>query len=154
MMQEPHPSGTDQSDSAVPHDQASPGGTDQHDSPAPRDETSPGDQRGAATPPVEVAVERTGGFAGLTKQWRAEPPVAEASTWIDLISRCPWDAPDSLAEASRDPHGGGADRFTWRIQARCGEADEREAELGDAALVGAWRELVDAVRTWGTADGR
>lgn len=130
-MQEPHPSGTDQ-----------------HDSAAPRDEAGPSEQPGAVTAPLEVAVKRTGGFAGLTKQWRAEPPETEASTWIDLISRCPWDAPESLAEAAQGPRSGGADRFTWRIHARCGDADEREAELADAALVGAWRELVDAVRAW------
>ncbi len=73
-------------------------------------------------PPVEVAVKRTGGFAGMTKQWRAEPPADEASIWIDLIAQCPWDAPDSLApgpargesEDGRPPAG--ADRFTWWVQ--------------------------------------
>ncbi|MDY0909084.1 protealysin inhibitor emfourin [Microbacterium sp. CFBP9034] len=112
--------------------------------------------------PIEVAVTRTGGFAGLTRQWRAEPPPAEAPQWITLIAQCPWDAasPDPVedqgsADGPEGPlgpePGRGADRFVWWIHARCGEADEREAELPDDAVVGAWRELVDAVREWNKA---
>src|SRR5690242_18323836 len=85
--------------------------------------------------PIAVAVKRTGGFAGLTKQWRAEPPATEASAWIDLIAQCPWDS-----VVPREAPG--ADRFTWWIRARCGEEDEREAELPDDEMVGAWRALV------------
>jgi hypothetical protein len=144
-MQEPHPSGTEERPSV-----------------APGDRPADGDPAAPAVPaqPVEVAVKRTGGFAGMTKQWRAEPPADEASVWIDLIAQCPWDAPDSLAaepargesEDGRPPAG--ADRFTWWIHARCGEDEEREAELPDAALVGAWRELVEAVRAWSLSTNR
>jgi hypothetical protein len=137
-MQEPHPSGTDERAPVVPA-VGSPDGD--------------GAATESAAQPVEVAVKRTGGFAGLTKQWRAEPAPAEASVWIDLIAQCPWDAPSAPGEAARG-HGTdgrpptGADTFTWRIHARCGDEDEREAELPDDALVGAWRDLVDAVREW------
>ncbi|WP_345801977.1 protealysin inhibitor emfourin [Microbacterium sp. AZCO] len=93
------------------------------------------------SPTLVVAVTRTGGFAGLTKQWRAEPREDEASVWISLISRCPWDDP-----AERDMRG--ADRFQWNIRAQCGDEDDREAELADSAVTGPWRELVDAVRDW------
>ncbi|WP_240642061.1 protealysin inhibitor emfourin [Microbacterium sulfonylureivorans] len=108
--------------------------------------------------PVEVAVKRSGGFAGLTRHWQADPPPAEASQWIELISNCPWDAapavpPDGEVPAGDDPHPPrGADRFTWWIRARCGEEPERETELPDDEVVGAWRELVDAVRAWGRPD--
>ena len=106
----------------------------------------------AAAPPVEVAVTRSGGFAGMTKRWHVEPAPDEASVWIDLIAQCPWDAPSSVVPARGDAADGrppaGADRFTWWIRARCGEQDEREAELPDDEVVGAWRELVDAVRDW------
>ncbi len=142
-MQEPHPSGTDERAPVVPA-VGSPDGD--------------GAATEAAVQPVEVAVKRTGGFAGLTKQWRAEPAAAEASVWIDLIAQCPWDAPGTPGDAERgeaargDGAGGrppaGADTFTWWIHARCGDEDEREAELPDDALVGAWRDLVDAVREW------
>lgn len=102
-------------------------------------------------------MKRTGGFAGLTKQWRAEPAEAEASVWIDLIAQCPWDAPATAARGDGEGDGGdaaeslGADRFVWWIRARCGEQDEREAELPDDEMVGAWRALVDAVREWSPA---
>ena len=160
MIQEPHPSGTDERGSDAPAPSPTP-----VPEPAPR---RPSDEAGQpVTAPVQVAVKRTGGFAGLTKQWRAEPPADEASVWISLISQCPWDAPDSLAadrtgrgdgtargESSDGRPPAGADRFTWWIQARCGDTDEREAEVPDGALVGAWRELVDAVRDWSRqADG-
>ncbi len=144
-MQEPHPSGTDQRPSAAPGDRPGTGEGSAHPSPA---------------LPVEVAVKRTGGFAGMTKQWRAEPPADEASVWIDLIAQCPWDEPDSLAgDAARgDSSDGrppaGADRFVWWIHARCGEAEEREAELPDDEMVGAWRALVDAVRDWNRSAGK
>ena len=46
-----------------------------------------------------------------------------------------------------------ADGFVWIIRATCSGADPREAELPDDAVVGAWRELVDAVRDWSRRSG-
>lgn len=94
--------------------------------------------------PVRVDVTRTGGIAGVARAWTAEPSEGEASDWTMLIERCPWDAP--AAEAT------GADRYTWEIAAVCGP-DERRTELPDSDLVGAWRELVDAVRDWAGRPG-
>lgn len=91
--------------------------------------------------PVVVAVTRSGGFAGLTREWTAEPAPEDAPVWVDLIERCPWDDP-----LDRDPAG--ADRFVWSIHATCGDAAERAADLPDRALTGPWRALVDAVRDW------
>lgn len=96
----------------------------------------------APPPPVAVAVIRTGGMAGLRREWRAEPPEEEASTWQEMISRCPWD------ESSGADAATGADRFRWLIRARCEGEPEQEAELSEHDLVGAWRDLVDAVRAW------
>jgi len=93
-------------------------------------------------PPVTVAVTRTGGMAGLRREWRAEPPEDEASTWQSLIERCPW---NERTAADAAP---GADRYQWRIRARCADEPEQEAELSEDEVVGAWRELVDAVRDW------
>lgn len=135
------------------------------------------DARPEGAAAVEVAVKRTGGFAGLTKQWHAEPAADEAPQWIALIAQCPWDAAapvpttgdtvDTVDDAAPHPapspgpsptpsaagpppqsRNAGADRFTWWIRARCGEDLDRETELGDDEVVGAWRELVDAVRDW------
>jgi hypothetical protein len=94
---------------------------------------------------VAVRVTRTGGFAGLRREWRAEPPAGETTQWIALIQSCPWNA-TTVADAAQ-----GADRFVWSIRAECG-ADQLSAELADHDVSGPWRELVDVVRN--TADPR
>ena len=40
------------------------------------------------------------------------------------------------------------DGFVWWIRATWSGTDAREAELADQEVVGAWRDLVDAVREW------
>lgn len=93
---------------------------------------------------VTVLVTRTGGFAGLRREWRAQPPDGDAARWIALIRSCPWDevAPDP-AEGRTPPRG--ADRFVWSIRTQCGP-DERAAQLTDDDVNGPWRDLVDTVR--------
>jgi hypothetical protein len=121
----------------------------------PRDDASRPAQPGAPAPrtaPVEVDVTRSGGIAGMTRRWRAEPADDEVSQWVALIDRCPWN--DVSARASGDGRGPVADGFVWRISARWTEDDRREAELPDDAVTGAWRDLVDAVRAWSSPDGR
>lgn len=104
----------------------------------PRPETDPvGD--------IEVGVARTGGIAGIRREWTATPPPDQTDAWAELIARCPWGISATTGAA------GGADRFVWSIRARC-EGDVRRAELGDAEMTGAWRDLVDAVREW-NSDG-
>lgn len=123
-------------------------------------------------PAVEVDVARTGGIAGMTRRWSAQPPETEAPEWISLIDRCPWneahaaaaagvDDPDAAAQrnaasepaddAPATPAGSRSpmpDSFVWFIRASWSGTDPREAELFDDEVVGAWRELVDAVRDW------
>ncbi|MCP2637432.1 hypothetical protein K0817_012790 [Microbacterium sp. HD4P20] len=112
-----------------------------------------------AAAPIEVDVARTGGFAGMTRHWTAQPPPEKASEWISLLDRCPWDeapapstgepvTPSPIA-ADRDPV---PDGFVWWIRASWSGAFTKEAELPDDAITGAWRELVDAVREWGRRD--
>lgn len=104
-----------------------------------------------AAPPVEIDVARTGGFAGMTRRWTVQPPEDEASHWLTLIDRCPWD--DATA-AGDDPAAGRrviADGFVWWIRVSWSESRTREAELPEDALTGAWRDLVDAVRAWSRA---
>jgi hypothetical protein len=140
------------------------------------------------TPAVEVDVARTGGIAGITRRWSAQPPESEASEWISLIDRCPWSEAPSPADADGAPAEDRAasapatgrlqrttdapitaedtpssptaparapmpDGFVWIIRATWSGSDPREAELPDDALVGAWRELVDAVRDWSRQSG-
>ena len=90
---------------------------------------------------VVIAVVRTGGIAGIRRQWRVEAEPDDTVEWIDLIDRCPWD---------QEPDGSvGADRFMWSIRART-PSERRERELPDSALDGPWRALVDAVRAAST----
>lgn len=94
-------------------------------------------------PPVLVTVTRTGGIAGLRRQWRAEPAEGDVPQWVELIRECPWDA----AAAPSPPRG--ADMFVWRILAHCavaGERIERDAQLQDPEVEGPWQRLIDAVR--------
>lgn len=86
---------------------------------------------------VVIAVVRSGGIAGIRRQWRVEAEAPDAEDWIALIDRCPWDDEDEPAP--------GADRFIWSIRART-PVERRERELPDSALEGPWRALVDAVR--------
>ena len=86
---------------------------------------------------VVIAVVRTGGIAGIRRQWRVEADAPDAEEWITLIDSCPW---EQDADA-----GSGADRFMWSIRART-PSEHRERELPDSALDGPWRALVEAVR--------
>lgn len=95
--------------------------------------------------PVVVEVTRTGGIAGLRRSWRAESEPDEATELIALIEQCPWEA--AAEPCAPSP---GADRFAWRIHARCDPEREHDARLADGDLTGAWRDLVDAVRSWGS----
>lgn len=88
---------------------------------------------------VTVRVIRTGGLAGLRREWLAEPPEPDVAQWIALIQSCPWGAAASAAAPD------GADRFVWSIRAQCGP-DELAAQLADHEVNGPWRDLVDVVR--------
>ena len=51
---------------------------------------------------VAIAVVRTGGIAGIRRQWRVEAAPDDAVHWIDLIDRCPWDQ-ETDAGSGADP---------------------------------------------------
>ena len=86
-----------------------------------------------------ISVVRTGGFAGLRREWRVTSTDAREVDWAGLIDACPW----NNSATTRD--GRSADRFVWRIEAKTG-ARTRNATLGDGEVTGAWKSLVDAVR--------
>lgn len=106
-------------------------------------------------PPIAITVVRTGGFAGLRKQWEALPPPDEAPTWIALIEECPWDGPRSQSH--------GADRYAWSVSASLAPSvlaspsaehgrQTHQAELADQDIHGPWRVLIEAVRDWSKPD--
>lgn len=109
------------------------------------DEPATGDD-----PELRVTVTRTGGFAGLTRRWCAEPAEAEASAWHDLIARCPWDAADPAAAdgaATRaDSTPPQPDRFAWNIQVDQQGAPTHHAMLAEQHVEGSWADLIEAVR--------
>lgn len=84
---------------------------------------------------VVIRVVRSGGFAGLTREWRIE---GEREEWMPLIEACPW------RSIPRDPNS--RDRYVWRIEVRA-PSTRRKAEVPDAALTGPWRELVQRVQS-------
>jgi len=93
-----------------------------------------------------IVVERTGGFAGIGRQWSVTASADDAQ-WRALIEACPWDrAGDKDRAPAAESTPAGADRFSWSVVARCGE-EERRVELAEQEVSGAWRELIEAVRT-------
>ena len=88
---------------------------------------------------VTVTVVRSGGFAGLTRQWRVTAGEEDAEHWVGLVQECPWGACDGQTSPT------GADRFAWTVRATMPDG-QRHAELAEAEATGPWRTLIDAVR--------
>ncbi|WP_292832350.1 protealysin inhibitor emfourin [Microbacterium sp.] len=97
-------------------------------------------ERAESAPPVplSVVVKRSGGVAGVTRQWRVDAVADESSAWEELVDRCPWGTPKHAAPT-------GADRFWWTVSAHRGD-DRRRAELAEYEIDGPWKVLIDAVR--------
>ena len=90
--------------------------------------------------PFVITVVRSGGFAGLRREWTIEVSAPqEAEHWRPLVEACPWD--DS---AAADPVV--ADGFVYGVRVA-----EHEAVVAERELDGPWRTLVDEVRR--SADG-
>ncbi|NYH00166.1 hypothetical protein BJ979_002791 [Schumannella luteola] len=111
--------------------------------------TSPGDDA------LTVSVTRSGGVAGIRREWRIDVDGDGRADWILLLDACPWSsadvggAPDAAPGAGSTAAGAsaprGADRMTWTIAAD-GPEQPRRAELPEPELTGPWRELVDRVQ--------
>jgi hypothetical protein len=88
--------------------------------------------------PFVITVARSGGFAGLRREWSIEVTAPhEAERWRPIVEACPWD------DVSTSTH---ADGFVYDVRVA-----DHEAVVPEHELAGPWRELVDAVRS--TADG-
>lgn len=87
------------------------------------------------TDSVVISVVRTGGFAGLTREWRVE---GEPDEWMPLVDACPW------RSVGRDTTS--RDRYSWRIEVRAARK-RRQAQVPDAALTGPWKTLVERVQS-------
>ncbi len=99
--------------------------------------------RPADSSALRIVVVRSGGFAGLTREWRVEAS-DDAGEWEPLVAACPWGAV-STDTTSRD-------RFVWRIEVRISRR-RKVASVPDRDLTGPWRELVDRVQQHGAEGG-
>jgi len=83
-------------------------------------------------PVAVISVVRTGGFAGLRREWTVEIDDGEWPDWQRLVDACPWDSvPDDPAP----------DRFVYLIS-----VPPHSARVPERRLTGPWRELADRVR--------
>ncbi|GAA3767726.1 hypothetical protein GCM10022240_20160 [Microbacterium kribbense] len=89
---------------------------------------------------VRVTVVRSGGFAGLRREWTARPEPVDAPRWVALIHDCPWQDADTCRPAEPD-------RFVWHIEARLDDS-ARAVALPESHLQGPWRDLVDQVQAF------
>lgn len=93
---------------------------------------------------MKIVVERSGGFAGVTRTWTARAESTdERARWEPLVEACPWDAVP--AGSARDP-AAQPDRFVYRIR-----AGSHRATLPERELTGPWRDLVDLAQAAGEA---
>lgn len=106
------------------------------------------DDAARAPAPLTIIVVRSGGFAGLRRQWQIDAH-DDAEEWLALVRACPW------GRIGRDTES--RDRFVWRIEVRHMQAQQAHtvhtvhtASVPDALLVGPWRTLVERVQKAGT----
>jgi len=86
---------------------------------------------------LTVRVVRSGGFAGISREWSTRCNPGEEDELRPLVEACPWHRVPPADTLSRD-------RFVWRIEVR--GAMRRSATVPDAALEGPWRALVQRVQ--------
>ena len=85
--------------------------------------------------PFVITVARTGGFAGLRREWTIEVAAPhDAEHWRPIVEACPWDATDGRAD-------GTADGFVYDLRVA-----DHQAVVAERELDGPWRQLVDEVR--------
>ncbi|MEJ1156420.1 MULTISPECIES: protealysin inhibitor emfourin [Microbacterium] len=101
---------------------------------------------------ISISVTRTGGFAGLSRHWHITATHENAAELVSLVEQCPWPETERVAgDAIRER---GADRFVWLVHAQCAGTPDQRAVLPEVEATGAWRRLIDAVRSWDGSAGR
>ena len=85
---------------------------------------------------LTILVVRSGGFAGLSREWRVRSVDHPEVDWARLVEACPW------RSVAADPAS--RDRFVYRITV---SAPRRRATVPEGALTGPWKALVDRVRS-------
>lgn len=121
--------------------------------------------------PVDVHVVRSGGVAGMTREWRAT--ATGDDELAAAVSACPWGGDSGSNVSGSDgtgPNGSGSngsesksseskspgsnssarDQFFWSISVAGEGARPGTVTLGDSAMTGPWKSLVDIVRSRAT----
>jgi hypothetical protein len=89
--------------------------------------------------PFVVSVVRSGGFAGLRREWSVEVSAEdEAHRWVPIIDACPWDDDEPV---------GNPDGFVYDLRAA-----DHVAVVPENRLDGPWRQLVEEVLRAAGAD--
>jgi hypothetical protein len=84
--------------------------------------------------PFVITVARTGGFAGVRREWTVEVSAPQdAERWRPIVEACPWDHTD---DATTAPDG-----FVYDLRVA-----DHAAVVAERELDGPWRQLVDEVR--------
>lgn len=84
--------------------------------------------------PFLITVVRSGGFAGLRREWSVEVSAPqEAEHWRPIVEACPWD--DAPCEATTP------DGFVYDFRVA-----DHQAVVAERELAGPWRQLADEVR--------
>lgn len=87
--------------------------------------------------PFVITVVRSGGFAGLRREWSVEVAAPDdAEHWRPIVEACPWDDTD------RD---GVPDGFVYDFRVA-----DHQALVAERELDGPWRHLADEVRRLAT----
>ena len=93
---------------------------------------------------LTITVARSGGFAGLTREWSVSSAIDDAGELLALVDACPWRSihPDRVSR----------DRFVYLITVRAPRR-RRTASLPEASLTGPWKSLVQRVQQQRQAEG-
>ncbi|MBC7590913.1 MAG: hypothetical protein H7226_07710 [Salinibacterium sp.] len=86
---------------------------------------------------MTITVARSGGFAGLTREWSVSSAMDDADELLALVDACPWRSIPA-DRASRD-------RFVYLITVRAPRR-RRTVRLPEASLTGPWKSLVQRVQ--------
>lgn len=83
--------------------------------------------------PFLITVVRSGGFAGLRREWSIEvSEPQQVDHWRPIVEACPWD--DATGDAMPDGFV-----YDFRVA-------DHEAVVAERELEGPWRQLADEVR--------
>ncbi len=95
---------------------------------------------------VKLTIVRSGGFAGLSRQWSAVIDPQEPE-WEELLTRIPRD------DVANDT--GQRDRFVYLVTCEPPTAERPywQCEVPEGQFTGPWQDLLERVRAAGDSDG-